>query len=57
MQEGLMFLIVGFVPILANWLYSKLELELVPLTTVNRVLDALIFFCVIGLYYILLIRP
>ena len=55
MREGLMFLIVGFAPILANWLYSKLEL--VPLTTVNRVLDTLIFFCVIGLFYILLIRP
>ena len=55
MLEGLMFLIVGFVPILANWLYTKVAL--VPLTTVNKVLDTLIFFCVIGLFYILLIRP
>lgn len=54
MKVSLMFLIVGFSPIIANWLYSKMNI--LPLTTVNRILDTLMFFCFIGLIYILLFK-
>lgn len=55
MKVSLMFLIVGFSPLLANWLYRRMNL--LSLTTVNRILDTLMFFCFIGIIYILLFRP